>query len=116
MLINIVKTAAENVLKSLGPGHSEIVYANAMAVELRPLVQKVEQEKIFTLQHKNVHVGFCRLDFVLDDTFVIEIKSVSQTTLTHHTQLKRYLRLPFVTQGVLINFGTRELDFFSYSQ
>lgn len=116
MLINIVKTAAENVLKDLGPGHSEVVYANAMAVELRPLVQKVEQEKIVTIQYKDIHVGVCRLDFVLDDTFVIEIKSVSQTTLSHHTQLKRYLRLPLVTHGVLINFGTRELDFFSYTQ
>lgn len=102
--------AAIEVHRRLGPGLLESAYEACLAYELRNLGFKVEQQKPLPIQYKDVRLdcGY-RLDIVVDDSVVVEIKSVEHLAPIHDAQLLSYLRLSRQKVGLLINFNVRIL-------
>ncbi len=99
--------AAINVHKELGPGLLESVYQNCLAIELRHMDVKIRSEvplPVFYQGQKVNEEGF-RLDLLVEDTIVVEIKSVEKIKNIHKKQLLTYLRLAKKPLGLLINFN-----------
>jgi GxxExxY protein len=99
--------AAINVHKELGPGLLESVYQACMEIELKDMKLKVEPEvalPVFYRGQKVIEEGF-RLDLLIEDQIIIELKSVEQIQPVHKKQLLTYLRLANKPLGLLINFN-----------
>ena len=102
--------AAIEVHRHLGPGLLESAYEACLAYELRDLGFKLEQQKPLPVVYKNVRLdcGY-RLDLVVEDSVVVEVKAVEQLAPIHDAQLLSYLRLSSKRVGLLINFHVRVL-------
>jgi GxxExxY protein len=105
----IIGSAIE-VHRGLGPGLVESAYETCLAYELRQNGFKVEQQKPLPLVYKDVKLdcGY-RLDLVVEDSVIVEVKAVDQLAPIHDAQLLSYLRLSEKTVGLLINFHARVL-------
>ena len=99
--------AAINVHKELGPGLLESVYQSCMVIELRNMGLKVQSEVPLPIFYRGqkVHEEGFRLDLLVDDTIIVELKSVEQVQDVHKKQLLTYLRLANKPLGLLINFN-----------
>jgi GxxExxY protein len=102
--------AAIEVHKTLGPGLLESAYGICLAFELRQLGLKVEEQKPLSVVYKGVRLdcGY-RLDLVVEDSVIVEIRAVEQLAPIHDAQLLSYLRISGKTGGLLINFHSRML-------
>ena len=102
--------AAIEVHRHLGPGLLESAYQTCLAFELRQLGRKVEEQKPLPVMYKDVKLdcGY-RLDLVIDDAVVAEIKAVERLMPIHDAQLLSYLRLSKRRVGLLINFHVQML-------
>jgi GxxExxY protein len=96
--------------KKLGPGLLESVYENALAYDLKETGLKVIQQVPMPFEYKEVKldVGY-RLDLLVEDKLIIEIKSVETLAPVHYAQLLTYLKLSNLKLGLLINFNTKLL-------
>ena len=102
----IIKSAI-NVHKELGPGLLESVYQSCMIVEIKDMNITVQAEMplpIFYHGQKVSEEGF-RLDLLVEDTVVVELKSMEKVKDLHKKQLLTYLRLAKKPLGLLINFN-----------
>lgn len=97
--------AAIEVHRHLGPGMLESVYEAALAYELAQLGLKVERQKALPLRYKGMEFeeGF-RLDLLVADSVVVELKCVEALLPVHDAQLISYLKLSGLRLGLLINF------------
>lgn len=102
--------AAYSVANILGFGFLEKVYENALAVELRGLGLKVEQQKSISVFYKGVTVGDYIADLMIEDTVLIELKSVKTLSDIHKAQLLNYLTATKKSVGLLINFGSPRVE------
>lgn len=102
--------AAIEVHKVLGPGLLESAYEVCVAYELRQLGIKVEQQKPLPVIYKDVKLdcGY-RLDLVIEDSVIVEVKAIEQLASIHDAQLISYLRLADKRVGLLINFHVQLL-------
>ncbi len=105
-----VRGAIFNVYNTLGPGLLESVYEAAMCYELRKAGLKVEQQKPVKVVYKGqlLPVDY-RLDLLVEDCVVVELKSVEKLTSLHYKQLLSYLRLTGKRIGILVNFNTNDI-------
>jgi GxxExxY protein len=103
--------AAIEVHRALGPGLLESAYEACLIYELRLRRLKVEAQKPLPIFYKDVMLdcGY-RLDLVVEDQVIVEIKSVNGIAPIHEAQLLSYLRLyGTCTRGLLINFNVKRL-------
>ena len=103
--------AAIDVHRALGPGLLETAYEACLLYELRLRRLKVEAQKPLPIFYKDVMLdcGY-RLDLVVEDQVIIEIKSVSAIASIHEAQLLSYLKLYGTCgRGLLINFNVKRL-------
>ncbi|MEE0895456.1 MAG: GxxExxY protein [Bacteroidales bacterium] len=101
---------AYEVHRTLGPGLLESVYQKALVQELKLRGFKVKSEVDIEINYKGVNVGSdLRLDIIVNDTIIIELKSVETILPIHKKQLLTYLRLTNLQLGLLINFNTNLL-------
>jgi len=102
--------AAIEVHRVLGPGLLESAYEACLAFELAQQGLKVEQQKPLPVVYKEVKLdcGY-RLDLLVEDSVIVEIKAVDQLAPIHHAQLLSYLRLSGRKVGLLINFNVQVL-------
>ncbi len=99
--------AAINIHKEPGPGLLESVYQSCMVIELRDLGIKAQSEVPLPVFYRGQRVdneGF-RLDLLVEDTIIVELKSVEKVQDVHKKQLLTYLRLANKPLGLLINFN-----------
>jgi GxxExxY protein len=99
--------AAITVHKELGPGLLETVYQKCMIMELDGLGLQAESEKPIPVFYRGVEIfdqGF-RIDLLVEDKVVVELKSVEKVKDVHKKQLLTYLRLSNKPLGLLINFN-----------
>lgn len=101
---------AINLHKSIGPGLLESAYENALAYDLRQKGFQVSQQVPMPFLYKEVKmdVGY-RLDLVVENKIIIEVKSVENLSPVHYSQLLTYLKLSEMKLGLLINFNTKYL-------
>lgn len=102
--------AAIEVHRALGPGLLESAYEACLIYELRLRRLKVESQKPLPVFYKDVMLdcGY-RLDLVVEDLVIVEIKSVNGIAAIHEAQLLSYLRLSECKIGLLINFNMKIL-------
>ena len=102
--------AAIDVHRALGPGLLESAYEACLAYELSQRKQKVEQQKPLPLVYGDVKLdcGY-RIDPLVDDAVVVEIKSVDSLAPIHKAQMLSYLKLSGCEVGLLINFNVKLL-------
>lgn len=97
---------AMNIHRDLGPGLLESVYEAILAVKLTRLGYKVDRQMPVDIQFEDVHfTAAFRVDILVDDRLVLEIKSVDQLHKVHAKQLLTYLRLMKQPVGLILNFG-----------
>jgi GxxExxY protein len=102
--------AAYQVFNQLGFGFLESVYKKAMLIELSKDDLKVEPEKALKVYYDNDIVGDFYLDLLINDTIIVELKSVENLTKAHEVQLVNYLNGMKKEIGLLINFGPSGVD------
>jgi GxxExxY protein len=103
----MVIEAAMRVHSELGPGLLESVYSNCMLVELREMNLDIKSEvplPVFYRGKKIAEDGF-RLDLLVEDKIIVELKSLENIQPVHKKQLLTYLRLANKPLGLLINFN-----------
>ncbi len=96
--------AAIEVHRELGPGYEELLYANALSVELEKRGIPFEREKPIQIFYKGVLIGEKRLDFFLDGEVVVELKTVEKLNQKHLAQVIGYLKATDKPLGLLVNF------------
>ena len=101
---------AMEVYKQLGPGLLESVYELALKHELNLNNIPVETQVEIRVNYKGVSISEnLRLDLLVDDSVIVELKSVDELKPVHYKQLLTYLRLMDKKVGLLINFNTDNL-------
>lgn len=106
----IVFEEALKVHKALGPGLLESAYEECLYYELKKSNLKIEKQKALPLIYEEVKmdVGY-RIDILIEDKFIVEIKSVEALNDVHLAQLLTYLKLANCKLGLLINFNVKLL-------
>lgn len=106
----VVFECALKVHKTLGPGLLERAYEECMFYELKKSNLRVEKQKALPLVYEevNLDVGY-RIDIIVENKFIVEIKSVEALNDVHLAQLLTYLRLSDCKLGLLINFNVKLL-------
>lgn len=107
----LVRGAIFTVHKELGPGLFESVYEAALAFELRSLGLHVSTQVGLPVIYKEttLEIGF-KIDILVENQLIIEIKSVETLQNVHKKQLLTYLRLSNSKLGILVNFNEPYLE------
>jgi len=102
--------AVINVHRALGPGLLESAYEACMVYELAQAGLKVEQQKPLPIVYRGVKLecGY-RMDLIIDNEVIVEIKSIEKLLPIHQAQLLSYLKLSNCRVGLLINFNIKVL-------
>jgi len=101
--------AAIEVHRILGPGLLESVYEEALCVELSLLRIPFARQVSRNVEYKLHHVGEARLDLLVDEHLIVELKSADSIAPIHFVQVLSYLRITRLRLGLLINFNVKEL-------
>ncbi len=105
----IVKAAYE-VFNGLGPGFAEDIYEEAMIVVLKKYGHVPEQQKRVDVFFQEVNVGFHKLDLVVDERVILELKAASDIAAIHKQQALAYLKAAGLQLAIVINFGAGRLQ------
>lgn len=109
-LMYAVRGAAMEVYNHFGPGLLESVYEKAMVQELMLQGLKVESQVPIEIMYKGAKIGDdLRLDLLVEDELIVELKSVEEIKDVYYKQLRTYLKLLGKEEGLLINFGEYDL-------
>jgi GxxExxY protein len=105
-----IRGAIFTVFNELGPGLLESVYEAALAYELKLYGLNVQTQVPLPVVYKDVklELGF-RIDLLVENKIIVEIKSVEQLHDVHKKQLLTYLKLSNIKLGLLVNFNTSKL-------
>jgi GxxExxY protein len=106
----IIACAIE-VHKILGNGFQERIYQRALALELKLQGINYQREEEMDIFYKGEKIGNRRVDFLIDKKICVELKAVIQLDDAHLAQAINYLEAFNLEVGLLINFGSRSLDF-----
>lgn len=93
------------VYNTLGFGFLEKVYENSLVIELRESGLSVVQQNPISVFYKDTNVGEYFADLLVENTVIVELKSVEKIIAAHETQLLNYLRATTIEVGLLLNFG-----------
>ena len=104
----IIGVAVE-VHATLGPGLLESLYQQAMCIELRNAGLAFESEKPIRMNYKGACIGDLRLDLVVENLVIVELKAIASLAEVHKAQLLSYLRSTNLPLGLLFNFNTLRL-------
>jgi GxxExxY protein len=109
-LTEAIIAAAMAVHRTLGPGMLETAYDACLAFELTDRGLRVERQRSMPLVYRGrrLDVGY-RLDLLVEDSVVVEVKAVERIEPVHCGQLTSYLRLTGCKVGLLINFNVKWL-------
>jgi GxxExxY protein len=103
--------ACYQVHSQLGPGLAERVYVNALKIELTNHGLQYVTEKEFTVKYQNHNVGKFRVDLLVEDKVIVELKAVEgKMPKIFESQVISYLKASGLKVGLLINFGNRSCD------
>lgn len=106
-----IRGAIFEVHRVLGPGLLEKAYEEALMIELRRQDLKVDSQVNLPINYKGVILPTTyRLDIVVEDRVIIELKSVENLDRRHYKQLMHYLRLRNLYVGLLVNFNCDSID------
>lgn len=100
-----VVDAAVEVHRLLGPGYAETVYEAALCHELGLRGLAYERQALVRVRYKDIPVGEGRLDLVVENLVIVELKAVPTLAPVHIAQVISYLKATRRSLGLLLNFG-----------
>ena len=103
--------AAMEVHNTLGNGFQEVIYQRALAIELENAGLEFNREQAMDIIYKGKNIGTRRVDFLVEDIIIVEIKAIVALEEVHLAQAKNYLEAYKKDIGLLINFGAKSLEF-----
>jgi GxxExxY protein len=102
---------AMEVHRNLGNGFQELIYQRSLALELDEKGIEYAREVDMDISYKGVIVGSRRVDFLIKNKILVELKAVKELDDVHLAQAMNYLEAYDLQVGLLINFGGRSLEF-----
>jgi GxxExxY protein len=104
---------AMSVHSFLGNGFQEVIYQRALSIEFRNVGLKFEREQEQKIYYRDFpeSIGTRRVDFLVDEKILVEIKAISELNDIHLAQILNYLTAYKLEVGLLINFGEKSLKF-----
>ena len=107
-----VRGAIFDVYNELGPGLLESVYEEAMVFELKKRGLSIQRQLEVPILYKGEILSTnLRLDLLVEDCVIVELKSVSELQDVHYKQLLTYLKLTKMKLGILVNFNTDDIQY-----
>ncbi|WP_035559786.1 GxxExxY protein [Hymenobacter sp. IS2118] len=110
-LTEVIIGCAMRVHSALGPGFPEVVYQRSLALEMENAGLVFEREIERPVFYLNQQVGTRRVDFLVADTVLVELKATTVLDEHHFAQIINYLTAYRLQTGLLINFGQPSLQF-----
>ena len=101
---------AIKIHKELGLGFIERIYEKALNHELIKNKIDFEKQKIIKVRYDNILLGDQRIDFLIEDKIVVELKAVSEINEIHISQMLSYLKTMSKKVGLILNFAKNKLD------
>ena len=107
----LIRGCIFKVYNAIGPGLLESAYCAALAYELRKEGLDVKEQLglPFVYEEIKLDIGY-RIDLLVNDKVVIEVKSVEKLVDVHFKQVLTYLKLSGCKLGILVNFNTSKID------
>ena len=105
----LVIGCAIDVHKQLGPGLKEESYENALCEALARQKLRFERERTYRVKFENVAVGKYRPDLIVEDTVIVEVKSVDRLIPLFTSQVISYLKVTQLRVGLILNFNVPRL-------
>jgi GxxExxY protein len=102
---------AMEVHKNLGCGFQELIYQRALAVELGRKNISAKREVEMPIIYTGVDIGTRRVDFLINNELIVEIKAVTLLEEVHKTQALNYLKVFTLEVALLINFGSIKMEY-----
>lgn len=102
---------AINVHKELGNGFQEVIYQRALEIEMIESQLSFIREHEMPIFYKNRQIGTRRVDFFVENKISVELKALINLESVHLAQAINYLEVYNLEIGLLINFGSKSLDF-----
>jgi GxxExxY protein len=109
-LSNQIIGAAIKVHKELGPGFLESIYEEALKVELSKNELDFASQMEVQIEYLGVPVGLHRLDLLVQNEVIVELKAVKVLADIHFAQLRSYLKATGIKVGLLLNFSKPTLE------
>jgi len=103
--------AAMKVHRALGCGFLESVYRKALLIELRRLEIPFQVHPNFSVFYEEIEIGTFQADLIIDRQLIVELKAVDTLAPAHSLQLINYLAAAQLDEGLLLNFGSKSLEF-----
>ena len=103
--------SAMRVHSILGNGFQEVIYQRALALEFANNKLPFRREFEMDIFYQKQKIGARRVDFLVAETIMVELKALIQLEDVHLAQAKNYLEVSHKQIGLLINFGARRLEF-----
>ena len=95
----------------LGSGFPEVIYQRALGIEFEKQLLFNKREMAMDIFYDGTKIGTRRVDFFVENEIMVELKAVSQLDDAHLSQSINYLEAYNLAIGLLINFGSRSLEF-----
>jgi len=102
--------AAYRVYNKMGFGFLESVHEKCLLIELGKDGIRTESQKPIIVKYENEVVGEFKADILVEDTVILELKSVRQLTQAHEVQLVNYLVATGKPVGLILNFGEQKVE------
>ena len=94
----------------MGFGFLESVYENCLMIELGKVDLKADQQKEIKVYYESEEVGVFTADIIVENTVIVELKSIKRLIQAHEVQLVNYLVATNKPVGLLLNFGERKVE------
>jgi len=99
------------VHKALGNGFQEVIYQRALEIEMQRANMNFAREMEMPIFYRNIQIGTRRVDFFVENLIMVELKALVSLEKVHLAQAANYLEAYKMKIGLLINFGTKSLEF-----
>jgi GxxExxY protein len=102
---------AMKVHNTLGNGFQEVIYQRALAIEFEKQGMGFKREMEMTIFYESIDIGTRRVDFFVEDIIMVELKALIKLEDVHLAQAMNYCQAYNLPIGLLINFGSKSLEF-----
>lgn len=110
-LTNKIIQCIIKVHSALGPGFLESIYRRSLVIEMQNNEIQVEEEKEIPVYYFKQLVGIHRIDIMVENKIILELKTVEKLGKVHYSQLRSYLKAANLNIGLLVNFTDLKADF-----
>ena len=103
--------AAMKVHSTLGNGFQEVIYQRTLAIEMRTQGLVFQRELEMPIHYSGEEIGTRRVDFLVENKVLVELKAITGLEDVHMAQAINYLEAYHLEVGLLLNFGAKSLEF-----